>query len=123
MNAAVAHQADVERVLGLKTVREPTSRGHFLAAIREFGKDGAEFTLERLQHLMRIEEHFQALLLYDQIDFLRALTHETGPVRAVGTVLNETRTTALAEGRIEDATGKLYAFATTTCAIRRAGLA
>ncbi|MGZ5077916.1 MAG: hypothetical protein ACXWHZ_00030 [Usitatibacter sp.] len=71
MNAAVAYPVDVERVLALKTVREPTSRGHFLAAIREFGKDGADFTLERLQHLMRIEEHFQALLLYDQIDFLR----------------------------------------------------
>ena len=56
-----------------------------------------------------------------KINFLRALTHETGPVRAIGTVINETRTTALAEGRIEDAAGKLYAFATTTCAIRRAG--
>ena len=55
-----------------------------------------------------------------KINFLRALTHETGPVRGVGTVINETRTTALAEGRIEDASGKLYAFATTTCAIRRA---
>jgi acyl-coenzyme A thioesterase PaaI-like protein len=42
-------------------------------------------------------------------------------VRAIGTVINETRTTALAEGRIEDASGKLYAFATSTCAIRRAG--
>ena len=56
-----------------------------------------------------------------KINFLRALTQQTGPVRAIGTVLNETRTTALAEGRIEDAAGKLYAFATTTCAIRRAG--
>ena len=56
-----------------------------------------------------------------KINFLRALTHETGPVRGIGTVINETRTTALAEGRIEDAAGKLYAFATTTCAIRRAG--
>ena len=56
-----------------------------------------------------------------KINFLRALTHKTGPVRAVGTVINETRTTALAEGRIEDAAGTLYAFATTTCAIKRAG--
>jgi len=29
---------------------------------------------ERLQELMRVEEHFQALLLYDQIDFLRQPT-------------------------------------------------
>ena len=55
-----------------------------------------------------------------KINFLRALTHETGPVRGMGTVINETRTTALAEGRIEDGEGKLYAFATTTCVIRRA---
>jgi len=55
-----------------------------------------------------------------KINFLRALTHETGAVRGIGTVINETRTTALAEGRIEDGEGKLYAFATTTCVIRRA---
>ena len=54
-----------------------------------------------------------------KINFLRALTHETGEVRGVGTDINETRTTALAEGRIEVGEGKLYAFATTTCVIRR----
>ena len=63
--------ADGDRVLALKTVREATSRSLFLASIRELGKDGSDFTLERLHELMRIEEHFQALLLYDQIDFLR----------------------------------------------------
>ncbi len=62
---------DVQRVLALKTVREPTSRALFLATIRELGKEGIEFTLPRLTDLMRVEEHFQALLLYDQIDFLR----------------------------------------------------
>jgi len=62
---------DVERVLQAKTVRDATTRGLFLATIRELGKDSGEFTLERLQELMRVEEHFQALLLYDQIDFLR----------------------------------------------------
>jgi uncharacterized protein (TIGR00369 family) len=54
-----------------------------------------------------------------KINFLRALTHDTGEVRGIGKVINETRTTALAEGRIEDASGTLYAFATTTCLIRR----
>ena len=63
--------ADSERVLALNTVREATSRGAFLSSIRELGKDGADFSIERLQELMRIEEHFQTLLLYDQIDFLR----------------------------------------------------
>ena len=55
-----------------------------------------------------------------KINFLRALSHETGVVRGIGLVINETRTTALAEGRLEDGEGKLYAFATTTCVIRRA---
>ncbi|HET7731432.1 MAG TPA: hypothetical protein VFK48_15505 [Usitatibacter sp.] len=71
MDAALALPADVERVLAQKTVRDATARGHILAAVREHGRDGADFTVERLQHLMRVEEHFQALLLYDQIEFLR----------------------------------------------------
>ena len=58
-----------------------------------------------------------------KINFMRALTHDTGEVRGIGTVINATRTTAVAEGRIEDASGKIYAFATTTCVIRRAGTA
>lgn len=58
-----------------------------------------------------------------KINYLRALTHETGEVRGIGTVINEGRTTVLAEGRVEDAAGKLYAFATTTCLVRRAGSA
>jgi hypothetical protein len=67
----LAYPADVELVVALKTVRDATARAHFLAGVREYGKDGAEFTLERLQYLMAIEEHFHALLLYDQIDYLR----------------------------------------------------
>lgn len=55
-----------------------------------------------------------------KINFIRALTHETGVVRGIGKVISETRTTAIAEGRIEDGEGRLYAFATTTCVIRRA---
>ena len=64
-------EIDIDRLLEQKTVRDASARALFLAAIRDLGKDGGEFTLERLQDLMRVEEHFQALLLYDQIDFLR----------------------------------------------------
>ena len=63
--------SEIDRVLEQKTVRDPGARTLFLSEIRELGKDGGEFTLARLQDLMRVEEHFQALLLYDQIDFLR----------------------------------------------------
>lgn len=71
MAATLSPATDVERVLGLKTVREAGARGHFLATVRELARDGAEFTIERLEHLIAVEEHFQALLLYDQLEFLR----------------------------------------------------
>jgi cyclic-di-GMP-binding protein len=69
--ATVASPIDVERVLALKTVREPGGRAQVLSTMRDLGRDGLEFTLDRLQDLMAVEEHFQALLLYDQIEFLR----------------------------------------------------
>ncbi len=56
-----------------------------------------------------------------KVNFLRPLNHATGLVRGIGTIVHAGRTTALAEGRIEDAGGKLYAFATSTCLIRRSG--
>src|SRR5258706_4685150 len=62
---------DVERALAAKSVRDADARTLFLATIRDLGKDAGDFTLERLQDLMRVEEHFQALILYDQIEFLR----------------------------------------------------
>jgi acyl-coenzyme A thioesterase PaaI-like protein len=43
-----------------------------------------------------------------------------GEVRGIATVLSSSRSTALAEGRLEGPDGKLYAFATSTCLIRRA---
>lgn len=55
-----------------------------------------------------------------KINFLRALTTGTGEVRGIGTVVHAGRTTAIAEGKIVDEGGKLYAFATTTCQITRA---
>lgn len=54
-----------------------------------------------------------------KINFLRPLTHATGEVRGIGKIVHAGRTTALAEARIEDASGKIYAFATSTCLIRR----
>ena len=71
MSTVLAYPDEVERVLTLKTVRDPAGRAQFLNGVREFGRDGAEFTVERLQYLMAIEEHFENLLLYDQIEFLR----------------------------------------------------
>jgi len=68
---ATSALVEIDRALSAKTVRDGQSRAVFLATIRELGKDGADFTLERLGDLMRVEEHFHSLLLYDQIEFLR----------------------------------------------------
>jgi len=50
-----------------------------------------------------------------KINLVRAITRDTGPVRAIGRVIHQGRSTATAEGRLEDGAGKLYAHATTTC--------
>jgi uncharacterized protein (TIGR00369 family) len=54
-----------------------------------------------------------------KVNFLRAMTRDTGPVRAEATVLHAGSRTALAEARLLDATGKLLAHATSTCLILR----
>jgi uncharacterized protein (TIGR00369 family) len=52
-----------------------------------------------------------------KVNYIRAMTDKTGPVRAEGTVVNLGGQVGIAEGRITDAEGKLYAFATTTCLV------
>ncbi len=52
-----------------------------------------------------------------KVNMLRAVRAETGPMRATGRVLHLGRRTAMAEGSLVDAAGKLYAQATTTCLI------
>lgn len=63
---------NLDRVLQQKTVRDPAALTHFLAAFRELGRDEGDFSLKRLEALLQVEEHFQALVLYDQLDYLRA---------------------------------------------------
>ena len=55
-----------------------------------------------------------------KVNYLRPLTLDTGKVRAIATIVHIGRTTALAEGRVVDAEDKIYAYASTTCLIRRA---
>lgn len=52
-----------------------------------------------------------------KINFVRALTKDTGPVRAEGRIIHRGRTVATSEGDLKDRHGKLYAHATTTCMI------
>ena len=63
-----AYPVDIDRVLAVKSVREAGGRALFLAAVRELGRDEPPYDAERLARLTRVEEHFQALLLYDQLE-------------------------------------------------------
>jgi uncharacterized protein (TIGR00369 family) len=52
-----------------------------------------------------------------KISLIRAITLETGQIRAEGMVLNCGRRVGTAEGRVTDARGRLLAHGTTTCLI------
>ena len=52
-----------------------------------------------------------------KINLVRAVTIKSGLLRAIGKVVHGGKSTATAEGRLEDASGALYAHATTTCII------
>ncbi|HEY1721211.1 MAG TPA: PaaI family thioesterase [Magnetospirillaceae bacterium] len=50
-----------------------------------------------------------------KINLVRAMTKDTGPVRAEGKMIHPGKRTATAEGRIIDSQGRLLAHGTTTC--------
>jgi uncharacterized protein (TIGR00369 family) len=52
-----------------------------------------------------------------KVNFIRAVTAKSGLMRCVGTVINLGRRTAVAEARLIDESGKLYALCTQTCLI------
>ncbi|MFD5231106.1 PaaI family thioesterase [Streptomyces qaidamensis] len=49
------------------------------------------------------------------VKFLRPITVDTGPVRAIGTVVNKGRQTALAQAQLVDTKDRLLAHATSSC--------
>lgn len=51
------------------------------------------------------------------LNIVRSAHQQTGPLRAIGTVIHSGRQMATAEARIVGPDGKLYAHATTTCFI------
>jgi uncharacterized protein (TIGR00369 family) len=50
-------------------------------------------------------------------NLVRAITAETGPLRAIGKVVHVGKRVATAEARLEDPSGKLYAHASSTCIV------
>jgi hypothetical protein len=81
MPAPTEAAPDIDRALALATVREAGARAHLRSAIQELGREGAGYTQERLEQLVGIEDHFQALLLYGQLEFLRTPGTPSDPER------------------------------------------
>jgi uncharacterized protein (TIGR00369 family) len=54
-------------------------------------------------------------------NLVRAITSQTGLLRAVGKVIHAGKRVATAEGRLLDSAGRLYAHATTTCIVLSQG--
>ena len=52
-----------------------------------------------------------------KVNLVRPVTAKTGKLVCTGTVIHVGRSVATAEARVEDAQGKLYAHATSTCMI------
>ncbi len=52
-----------------------------------------------------------------KISFIKAITKDTGPIRAEGRVMSAGRRAATAEAHLRDTSGKLLAHATTTCLV------
>lgn len=52
-----------------------------------------------------------------KINMVRAIAHDTGPLRAEGRVVHAGRQVATAEGKLIDGGGRLYAHGSTTCLI------
>ena len=64
--------SDARGALSIATVREASARSAFLQALRELGREGPGYTLERLLDLVAVVDHFESLLRYGQLEFLRA---------------------------------------------------
>jgi uncharacterized protein (TIGR00369 family) len=64
-----------------------------------------------------LEAGYSYATLEIKINYVRAITADTGEVRAEGKVIHSGKRIATAEGRLIDSTGKLYAHGTTTCLI------
>jgi uncharacterized protein (TIGR00369 family) len=64
-----------------------------------------------------LEKGFDQTTLEFKISLVRAVTPETGLIRAEGRVISRGRRVGTAEGRLTDAEGRVLAHGTTTCLI------
>ena len=68
-----------------------------------------------------VQTHMPAGTAYTTLEaktnLVRAITAQTGKLRAIGKTVHVGKRMATAEGRLEDAAGKLYAHSSTTCIV------
>jgi uncharacterized protein (TIGR00369 family) len=64
-----------------------------------------------------LEKGFGQTTLEFKVSLLRAITPDTGPIKAEGIVMSRGRRVGTAEGRVTDGNGRLLAHGTTTCLI------
>ena len=68
-----------------------------------------------VQTMLKQGEIYTTLEL--KVNLVRAITKDTGLIRATGRLIHRGRTTGTAEGDVRDAAGNLLAHGTTTCLI------
>jgi uncharacterized protein (TIGR00369 family) len=68
-----------------------------------------------------VQTHMPAGTAYTTLEaktnLVRAITAQTGKLRAIGKTVHVGKRMATAQGRLEDAAGKLYAHSSTTCMV------
>jgi len=122
------HPAPIQELIGMKLVEVDPGRVVWEVAPGEqhynpIGTVHAGIAATLLDSAMACAVHSSIPLgkgyttLEFKINLVRAVTIKSGVLRAIGKVVHGGKTTATAEGRLEDASGALYAHASTTCII------
>jgi len=128
MRDGTIHPAPIQELIGMKLVEVDPGRVVWEAMPGEqhynpIGTVHAGIAATLLDSAMACAVHSSIPLgkgyttLEFKINLVRAVTIKSGVLRAIGKVVHGGKTTATAEGRLEDASGALYAHASTTCII------
>jgi uncharacterized protein (TIGR00369 family) len=128
MRDGTIHAAPIQELSGMKLVEVDPGRVVWEVVPGEqhynpIGTVHAGITATLLDSAMACAVHSSIPLgkgyttLEFKINLVRAVTIKSGVLRAIGKVVHGGKTTATAEGRLEDASGALYAHASTTCII------
>jgi uncharacterized protein (TIGR00369 family) len=116
----------IMQTMGIERLEVEEGRITVVMPVREFHYNplgtvhgGVIATLLDTAAACSVHSTLPAGMAYTSLDlttkFLRLVTIDSGELRCEGSVLHRGRTTALAEARLYDSTGKLLAHATSSC--------